>query len=88
MLGGTGRGVHKEMGTYIDNYVTSELSGNIVDLCPVGALTHKPSAFKFRAWELKSHYSIDVMDALGSNIEVNTRGAELMRILPRVNEVF
>lgn len=85
-LGTTGRGVHTEIGTYIENLVTNELSANVADLCPVGALTHLPQTFIARPWELKSTYSIDVLDGLGSNIEVNNRGGEVMRILPRVNE--
>jgi NADH-quinone oxidoreductase subunit G len=66
--------------------VTSELSGNVNDLCPVGALTHKPWTFNYRPWELKKTQSIDVMDALGSAIRVDSRGAQVMRALPRVNE--
>ena len=66
--------------------MTSELQGNVVDLCPVGALTSKPYAFAARPWELGKTESIDVMDALGSAIRVDTRGREVMRILPRVNE--
>jgi NADH-quinone oxidoreductase subunit G len=66
--------------------MTSELQGNVVDLCPVGALTSKPYAFAARPWELNKTESIDVMDALGSAIRVDTRGREVMRILPRVNE--
>ena len=64
----------------------SELSGNVVDLCPVGALTSKPYAFMARPWELRKTESIDVFDAVGSNIRVDTRGGEVMRILPRLNE--
>jgi NADH dehydrogenase/NADH:ubiquinone oxidoreductase subunit G len=66
--------------------VTNELSGNAVDLCPVGALTNMPYAFTARPWELRSTYSVDVLDSVGSNIEINNRGSEVMRILPRVNE--
>src|SRR5258708_19738555 len=66
--------------------MTSELQGNVVDLCPVGALTSKPYAFAARPWELGKTQSIDVMDAVGSAIRVDTRGREVMRILPRVNE--
>jgi NADH dehydrogenase/NADH:ubiquinone oxidoreductase subunit G len=66
--------------------VTNELSGNVIDLCPVGALNNLPYSFKARPWELKSNYSVDVMDAVGSNIDIHTRGSEAMRILPRVNE--
>ena len=64
----------------------SELSGNIVDLCPVGALTNKPYAFTARPWELRTTESIDVFDAVGSNIRVNTRAGEVMRVLPRIND--
>jgi NADH-quinone oxidoreductase subunit G len=85
-LGATGRGEHMEVGTYVEKTLTSELSGNMIDLCPVGALTSKPYAFTARPWELKKTESIDVMDALGSNIRVDTRGAEVMRVLPRLNE--
>ena len=85
-LGATGRGEHMEVGTYIEKALTSELSGNIVDLCPVGALTSKPYAFNARSWELEKTESIDVMDAIGSSIRVDTRGSEVMRILPRNND--
>ncbi|NWN13459.1 NADH-quinone oxidoreductase subunit G, partial [Escherichia coli] len=64
----------------------SELSGNAVDLCPVGALTHKPVAFEYRSWELKKNLSIDVMDAVGTNIRLDSRGRQVMRVLPRINE--
>lgn len=66
--------------------VTNELSGNVVDLCPVGALNNLPYSFKARPWELKSTYTIDVMDTLGSNTDAHVRGSDLLRILPRVNE--
>lgn len=85
-LGTTGRGVHTEIGTYIEALVTNELSANATDLCPVGALTHMPYTFIARPWELKSVYSVDVLDGLGSAIEVNYRGGEIMRVLPRVHE--
>lgn len=85
-LGVTGRGSGMEIGTYVEKTFGSEVSGNLVDLCPVGALTSKPYAFAARSWELKATESIDVFDALGSNIVVNTRGAEVMRVLPRLNE--
>ena len=78
-LGATGRGEHMEVGTYVEKALSSELSGNIIDLCPVGALTSKPYAFNARSWELKKTESIDVMDALGSNIRVDTRGSEVLR---------
>ena len=85
-LGATGRGENMEVGTYIEKALTSELSGNIVDLCPVGALTSKPYAFNARSWELKKTESVDVLDALGSNIRIDTRGSVVMRILPRNND--
>ncbi|MBC8339461.1 MAG: NADH-quinone oxidoreductase subunit G [Alphaproteobacteria bacterium] len=85
-LGATGRGENMEVGTYVEKALTSELSGNMIDLCPVGALTSKPYAFTARPWELKKTESIDVLDAVGCNIRVDTRGAEVMRILPRINE--
>ncbi|MBT3991356.1 MAG: NADH-quinone oxidoreductase subunit G [Rhodospirillaceae bacterium] len=85
-LGATGRGEHMEVGTYVEKTLSSELSGNIIDLCPVGALTSKPYAFNARPWELKKTESIDVMDALGANISVDTRGAEVLRIVPRNND--
>ncbi|MEM7060284.1 MAG: NADH-quinone oxidoreductase subunit NuoG [Pseudomonadota bacterium] len=82
-LGQTGRGEDAEITNYLGRIMESEMQGNIVDLCPVGALTNKPYAFTARPWELKKTQSIDVMDALGSNIRVDTRGREVMRILPR-----
>jgi len=85
-LGATGRGEHMEIGTYIEKAISSELSGNLVDICPVGALTAKPWSFTYRSWELKSIESVDVMDAVGSNILVQYRGKQVMRILPRLNE--
>lgn len=85
-LGAIGRGEDMEITTYIESALSSELSGNIIDLCPVGALTSKPYAFKARSWELKKTESIDVLDAVGSNIRIDSRGNEVMRILPRVNE--
>jgi NADH-quinone oxidoreductase subunit G len=85
-LGATGRGEDMEITTYLEGAMTSELQGNVVDLCPVGALTSKPYAFAARPWELNKTESIDVMDALGSAIRIDTRGREVMRILPRVNE--
>jgi NADH-quinone oxidoreductase subunit G len=85
-LGAIGRGEDMEITTYLEHAMTSELQGNVVDLCPVGALTSKPYAFAARPWELGKTESIDVMDALGSSIRVDTRGREVMRILPRVNE--
>jgi len=85
VLGVTGRGSKMEIGFYIENLMGNELSGNIIDLCPVGALTSKPFAFTSRSWELKSYNSIDVFDSLHSNIRVDVRGTRIMRILPRVN---
>ncbi|RCS21966.1 NADH-quinone oxidoreductase subunit G [Phyllobacterium salinisoli] len=85
-LGLIGRGEDAEITTYLERAMTSELQGNVIDLCPVGALTSKPYAFQARPWELSKTESIDVMDAVGSAIRVDTRGREVMRILPRVNE--
>ncbi len=85
-MGATGRGEDMEITTYLEHALTSELQGNLVDLCPVGALTSKPYAFAARPWELGKTQSIDVMDGLGSAIRVDTRGREVMRILPRVND--
>ena len=85
-IGMIGRGEDAEITTYLEKAVTSELSGNLVDVCPVGALTSKPYAFNARPWELTKTESIDVMDALGSAIRVDARGAEVLRVLPRVNE--
>ncbi len=85
-LGAVGRGETMEIVSYLDKTLSSELSANIIDLCPVGALTSKPYAFKARSWELKKTESIDVMDAVGSNIRIDSRGLEVMRILPRLNE--
>jgi NADH-quinone oxidoreductase subunit G len=85
-LGATGRGESMEVTTYVQHALTSELSGNIVDLCPVGALTSKPYAFEARSWELSKTESVDVMDALGCNIRVDTRGVQVMRVLPRLND--
>ncbi|XP_061082324.1 NADH-ubiquinone oxidoreductase 75 kDa subunit, mitochondrial-like isoform X1 [Conger conger] len=85
-LGTTGRGNAMEVGTYVEKMFMSELSGNVIDLCPVGALTSKPYAFTARPWETRATESIDVLDAVGSSIVVSTRGGEVMRILPRINE--
>ena len=85
-MGLIGRGEDVEITTYLESALTSELQGNLVDICPVGALTSKPYAFTARPWELGKTQSIDVMDAVGSAIRVDTRGREVMRILPRVNE--
>jgi NADH-quinone oxidoreductase subunit G len=85
-IGATGRGEDMEITTYLEKSLTSELSANVIDLCPVGALTSKPYAFNARPWELKKTESVDVMDAVGSNIRVDARGAEVLRVLPRLNE--
>jgi len=85
-LGAIGRGENMEITTYLEKSMESELSANVIDLCPVGALTSKPYAFEARPWELKKTETIDVMDAVGSNIRVDTYGWEVKRILPRINE--
>jgi len=85
-LGVTGRGRATEIGTYVEKAFQSELSGNLIDLCPVGALTSKTYAFLSRPWELESNSSIDLSDALGSNILLHSRGAEILRVLPRFHE--
>src|SRR6185437_14374347 len=85
-LGATARGEHMEVGTYVEKALSSELSGNIIDLCPVGALTSKPYAFTARSWELRKTESVDVLDAVGSNIRIDSRGARILRVLPRLNE--
>jgi NADH-quinone oxidoreductase subunit G len=85
-LGAIGRGEDMEITTYLEHAMTSELQGNVVDLCPVGALTSKPYAFAARPWELNKTESIDVMDAAGSAIRIDTRGREVLRILPRNND--
>ncbi|MDA8791542.1 NADH-quinone oxidoreductase subunit NuoG, partial [Candidatus Pelagibacter bacterium] len=85
-LGAIGRGEDMQITTYLEQSIQSELSGNVIDLCPVGALTSKPYVFEARPWELKKTESIDVMDAVGSNIRVDTYGWEVKRILPLINE--
>jgi NADH-quinone oxidoreductase subunit G len=85
-LGAIGRGEDMEITTYLERAMSSELQGNVIDLCPVGALTSKPYEFKARPWELRKTESIDVMDAVGSNIRVDVRDREVMRILPREND--
>jgi NADH-quinone oxidoreductase subunit G len=85
-LGAIGRGEDMEITTYLEHGLMSELSANVNDLCPVGALTHRPWAFIYRPWELRKTESIDVMDAVGSNIRVDSRGREVLRILPRNND--
>jgi NADH-quinone oxidoreductase subunit G len=85
-IGAIGRGENMQITSYLERAVTSELSGNVVDLCPVGALTSKPYAFEARPWELKKTSSIDVMDAVGTNIRLDSRGRAVLRALPRINE--
>jgi NADH-quinone oxidoreductase subunit G len=85
-MGLIGRGEDAEITTYLEAALSSEMQGNVADLCPVGALTHKPYEFHARPWELTKTESIDVMDALGSAIRVDTRGKEVMRVMPRLNE--
>jgi NADH-quinone oxidoreductase subunit G len=85
-LGATARGENMEITTYVERALTSELSGNLVDICPVGALTSKPYAFVSRPWELRKTDSVDVLDAVGAAIRVDARGAEVLRILPRPND--
>ena len=85
-LGATGRGESMEVTTYVEHALSTELAGNLVDLCPVGALTSKPYAFEARSWELRKTESVDVFDGLGAAIRVDTRGATVMRVLPRLND--
>lgn len=85
-MGAVSRGEDMQIATYLEKSIKSELSGNIIDLCPVGALTFKPYAFKARSWELKKTKSVDVMDAFGSSIRIDSRGNEVMRILPFSND--
>jgi NADH-quinone oxidoreductase subunit G len=85
-FGAVFRGEHMEIGTYVEKAVSSELSGNMIDLCPVGALTSKPYAFVARSWELRSAETIDVFDAVGANIRVDARGPEVLRVVPRLHE--
>lgn len=85
-MGSFGRGNDIQIGTYLETNLDSEMSGNVIDLCPVGALTSKPYAFRARPWELKKTESIDVHDALGSAIRIDSRGLEVMRVLPRLND--
>mmetsp|Transcript_26690 Transcript_26690/g.4749 ORF Transcript_26690/g.4749 Transcript_26690/m.4749 type:complete len:118 (+) Transcript_26690:473-826(+) len=86
ILGTTGRGNKTEIGTYVKKLATSELSGNLVDLCPVGALTNSPYAYTARPWELRNIKSYDVLDPLSAAIVINARGPEVMRILPRIHD--
>ncbi len=85
-IGAIGRGESMQITTYLEHAIQSELSGNVVDLCPVGALTSKPYAFEARPWELKKTSAIDVMDAVGTNIRLDSRGRQVLRALPRINE--
>ncbi len=85
-LGAVGRGEHMKIGVYVENSVSSELSGNIIDLCPVGALTSKPFRYRARAWELTTHESIATHDGVGSNIQVHVRNHQVMRVVPKHNE--
>ncbi|MCA0404081.1 MAG: NADH-quinone oxidoreductase subunit NuoG [Proteobacteria bacterium] len=87
-LGATGRGENMQIGTYVEHSMTSEVSGNIIDLCPVGALTSKPYRYQARAWELNQYDSVAPHDCLGSNIHVHVRRDELMRVVPRENEAI
>ena len=87
-LGMLGRGENAEITTYLEQSITSELSGNVIDLCPVGALTSKPYQFKARPWELKRTDSIDIFDSVGSNIRVDSRAEEILRVTPRTNELI
>ncbi|WP_374383906.1 NADH-quinone oxidoreductase subunit NuoG [Dongia sp.] len=86
VLGAVARGEHMEVTTYVEKGIASELSGNLIDLCPVGALTSKPYAFTARPWELAKTESVDVSDAVGVNIRIDSRGREVLRVLPRLNE--
>jgi len=86
VIGTTGRGTDMEVGTYIKQVFNSELSGNVIDLCPVGALTSKPYAFVSRPWELRSTHTIDTTDGLGSHLRIDSRGTEILRVLPRFSK--
>ena len=85
-LGALGRGESMEITTYLEKSIDSELSACVIDLCPVGALTSKPYAFNARPWELSHTETVDVMDAIGSNIRVDTKGNQVLRVLPRLND--
>jgi NADH-quinone oxidoreductase subunit G len=85
-IGAIGRGENMQITSYLEKAVSSELSGNVIDLCPVGALTSRPYAYEARPWELKKTLGIDVMDAVGTNIRFDSRGREVLRVLPRVND--
>lgn len=85
-MGAINRGEHMEIMRYLEKALTSELSGNAIDLCPVGALTSKLYTFTARSWELEKTESIDIMDTMGSNIRIDSRSLEVMKILPKLNE--
>ncbi|KAI8613123.1 NADH-quinone oxidoreductase [Chytriomyces sp. MP71] len=85
-LGTSGRGNDMQIGTYVEATLNTEMSGNVIDLCPVGALTNKPYAFNARPWELKKTETIDILDAIGSNIRVDSKGVEVLRVVPRLND--
>ena len=85
-IGAIGRGEDMQITSYLEGAVTSELSGNVNDLCPVGALTHKPYQYEYRPWELRRTPTIDVHDAVGTNIRLDSRGRQVLRCLPRINE--
>ncbi len=87
-MGATGRGEHMEIGTYVEKSIDSELSGNIIDLCPVGALTSKPFRYHARSWEMDIHYSIAAHDCVGSNIEIHTLRGEIKRVVARENKTI
>jgi len=87
-MGATGRGEHMEIGTYIEKAISSELSGNVIDICPVGALTAKPSRYTARPWELTQHVGVSAHDCVGSNTYVHTRGSDVIRVVPRENELI
>src|SRR6478752_6790132 len=85
-LGAIGRGEDMEITSYLEQSMASELQGNVADLCPVGALVHRPQSYNVRPWELNKTESVDVMDAVGSSIRIDTRGREVMQIEPRISE--
>ena len=85
-IGLLGRGENAEITTYLEKTIESELSGNVIDLCPVGALTNKPYAFQSRPWELKKTESVDVFDGMGASIRIDSKGKNVLRVLPRLNE--
>lgn len=87
-FGVIGRGSNMEIGTYISNFISDELLANVIDLCPVGALTSMPSAFNIRSWELKYIQSIDVLDSIGSGIKIAVSSNNIIRIIPSLDEVY